>query len=63
MPPSGAWRSSTVREQSRSARVWLALWLAPQVLTPATMLLRGASEAGDWACMSRSPPPPVLSVA
>lgn len=34
-------------EQNKSARVWLALWAAPQLLTPATMLLRGAAEAGD----------------
>jgi hypothetical protein len=34
-------------EQKKSARVWLALWAAPQLLTPATMLLRGAADAGD----------------
>jgi hypothetical protein len=51
-------------EQGRSARVWLALWLAPQVLTPATMLLRGAPEAGDLGLhVALALAPPVLSVA
>lgn len=34
-------------EQGKSARVWLALWAAPQLLTPLTMIARGASEAGQ----------------
>src|SRR5262249_28071406 len=33
-------------EQWRSARVWLAIWAAPQILTPASMALRGATDAG-----------------
>lgn len=34
-------------EQKKSAKVWLALWAAPQLLTPATMALRGAPAAGE----------------
>lgn len=41
--PDGSFR----REQGRSARAWLALWTAPQLLTPAVMVLRDASAAGD----------------
>ncbi|MCC7194301.1 MAG: hypothetical protein IT356_01965 [Gemmatimonadaceae bacterium] len=52
------------REQGRSAQVWLALWLAPQVLTPATMYLHGASAAGDVGLhVALALAPPVLSVA
>ena len=51
-------------EQGRSARVWIALWIAPQLLTPATMLLRGAPEAGDMGLhVALALAPPVLSVA
>ena len=51
-------------EQGRSARVWIALWIAPQLLTPATMFLRGAPEAGDVGLhVALALAPPVLSVA
>ena len=51
-------------EQGRSARVWIALWVAPQLLTPATMFLRGAPEAGDLGLhVALALAPPVLSVA
>jgi hypothetical protein len=46
-PPVGRLADQFRAEQNKSARVWLALWAAPQLLTPATMLLRGAAEAGE----------------
>ncbi len=52
------------REQGQSARVWIALWLAPQLLTPAVMYLRDASGAGDIGLhVALALAPPVLSVA
>lgn len=45
--PAGRLADQYASEQWKSARVWLALWAAPQLLTPATMALRGAAPAGD----------------
>jgi hypothetical protein len=51
-------------EQMKSARVWLALWAAPQVLTPAAMALRGAAVAGDLGVhVALAFAPALLSVA
>ncbi|MDA1080058.1 MAG: hypothetical protein O2973_00045 [Gemmatimonadetes bacterium] len=51
-------------EQSRSARVWVALWIAPQLLTPAAMFLHGARVAGDVGLhVALALAPLVLSVA
>ena len=51
-------------EQGRSARVWIALWIGPQLLTPAVMYLRDASSAGDIGLqVALSLAPPVLAVA
>jgi hypothetical protein len=33
-------------QQLRSAQLWLALWLAPQLLTPIALALHGGDEAG-----------------
>ena len=33
-------------EQRQSARLWLALWLAPQLLTPIVLRFRGGDDAG-----------------
>ena len=52
------------REQGRSARVWIALWIGPQLLTPAVMFLRDASSAGDIGLhVALSLAPAVLAVA
>ncbi len=62
--PTGRLAEQYQREQGRSARVWIALWIAPQVLTPATMYLRGAGAAGDVGLhVALALAPPVLSVA
>ena len=62
--PVGRLAEQFAREQGRSARVWIALWLAPQLLTPAAMFLRSASEAGDIGLhVALALAPPVLSVA
>ncbi len=45
--PTGRIADQYRTEQRKSAQVWIALWVAPQLLTPATMLMRGAAEAGD----------------
>jgi hypothetical protein len=45
--PTGRIADQYRAEQRKSARVWIALWIAPQLLTPATMLMRGAADAGD----------------
>jgi len=51
-------------EQGRSARVWFALWGAPQVLTPAVLWLHGAVAAGDLGLqMALALAPPVLGIA
>ncbi|MBM4193106.1 MAG: hypothetical protein FJ202_01830 [Gemmatimonadetes bacterium] len=51
-------------EQARSAKVWIALWIAPQVLTPATMLMHGATEAGEIGLhVALALAPPVLATA
>lgn len=51
-------------EQGRSARVWIALWLAPQLLTPAVMFFRGAAPAGDIGLhVALALAPPVLATA
>lgn len=51
-------------EQGRSARVWIALWIGPQLLTPAVMFLRDASSAGDIGLhVALSLAPAVLAVA
>jgi hypothetical protein len=34
------------QEQRRSAQLWLALWLAPQLLTPIVLKLHGGDDAG-----------------
>ncbi|MFI5246324.1 MAG: hypothetical protein ACHQQR_13915, partial [Gemmatimonadales bacterium] len=33
-------------EQARSARLWIALWVTPQLLAPVLLRLRGGDEAG-----------------
>ena len=33
-------------EQARSAQLWIALWLAPQLLAPVLLRVRGGDEAG-----------------
>src|ERR1019366_9319677 len=33
-------------EQSRSARLWIALWVTPQLLAPVLLRMRGGDEAG-----------------
>jgi hypothetical protein len=51
-------------EQGKSARVWVALWIAPQLLTPSTMLVRGASDAGHLGLhVALALAPPMLAVA
>ncbi|MEA3245921.1 MAG: hypothetical protein U9Q74_07165 [Gemmatimonadota bacterium] len=62
--PAGRLVDDYRREQARSARVWLALWIGPQLLTPATMYLRDATAAGDIGLhVALALAPPVLSVA
>jgi len=52
------------REQWRSATVWLAMWAAPQLLTPAAMVFRGAATAGDIGVhVALAFAPAILSVA
>lgn len=68
LPPSdpavGRLADSFRTEQARSARVWIALWAAPQLLTPAAMLLRDATVAGDLGLhVALALAPPVISVA
>lgn len=63
-PPAGRLADQYRTEQGKSARVWIALWVAPQLLTPATMLLRGAPAAGEMGLhVALALAPPVLSVA
>jgi hypothetical protein len=63
-PPVGRLADQFRTEQGKSARVWLALWIAPQLLTPATMLMRGAAEAGDIGVhMALALAPPLLAIA
>jgi hypothetical protein len=51
-------------EQGRSARVWLALWIAPQLLTPVVLLLSGDRAAGEIGLhVALALAPSVLSVA
>lgn len=51
-------------EQAKSARVWIALWIVPQLLTPATMLLRGAPEAGAIGVhVALAFAPPLIAIA
>lgn len=51
-------------EQWRSATVWLAIWVAPQLLTPAAMALRGPAVAGDLGVhVALAFAPAILSVA
>ena len=45
--PAGRLAGQYREEQRKSARVWLALWASPQLLTPAVMFTRGAPDAGD----------------
>lgn len=45
--PAGRVATQFRTEQAKSARVWIALWAAPQILTPATMFTRGAVESGS----------------
>jgi hypothetical protein len=33
-------------EQARSAQLWIALWIAPQLLAPVLLRMRGGDEAG-----------------
>lgn len=62
--PAGRIATQYATEQWRSARVWLAIWAAPQILTPATMALRGAPEAGDIGLhVALAFAPALLSVA
>lgn len=57
-------RAAYRTEQARSARVWIALWVGPQLLTPAVMYLRDAAAAGDIGLhVALALAPPVLSVA
>ena len=50
-------------EQGRSARVWLALWLAPQLLTPVTLLVAGPTAAGEIGLhLALALAPPMLAV-
>jgi hypothetical protein len=63
-PPAGRLADQFRTEQNKSARVWLALWAAPQLLTPATMLLRGATEAGEVGLhVALALAPPILAGA
>jgi hypothetical protein len=62
--PTGRLAAQYRTEQVRSGRVWIALWIAPQLLTPAVMFLRGAPEAGEIGLhVALALAPPVLSVA
>jgi hypothetical protein len=63
-PPVGRLAEQYFAEQRKSARVWLALGLAPQLLTPATMALRGAADAGELGVhVALALAPAVLAVA
>ena len=62
--PAGRLAEQYRAAQGRSARVWVALWIAPQLLTPSTMLVRGASEAGHLGLhVALALAPPMLAVA
>ncbi len=61
--PSAARASRYRQEQGRSARVWIALTLAPQALTPAVLAARGAVEGSDLGLhMALALAPPVLGI-
>lgn len=63
-PPVGRLADQYRREQARSAPVWIAAWLAPQLLTPAVMLFRGATPAGELGLhVALALAPAMLSVA
>lgn len=62
--PNGRMTTDYHAQQVRSARVWIALWIGPQLLTPAVMYLRDASAAGNIGLhVALALAPPVLSVA
>lgn len=62
--PAGRLATQYRMEQWRSATVWLAIWAAPQILTPAAMALRGAPVAGDVGVhVALAFAPALLSVA
>jgi hypothetical protein len=51
-------------EQGRSARVWIALWAAPQLLTPMVLALAGSRPAGEIGVhVAIALAPSVLSIA
>jgi len=64
LAPGAKRLSDYAREQSRSAQVWIALWLAPQVLTPVVLAVHGSVEGSDLGLhMALALAPPMLGVA